>query len=163
MESLFVNLIPSLIEKISTETENSKEHKNALVSLKKVFLIECRINLKLLVIAKNNKIQKPEIYKLLCNLSNDSSKALYSYVNSNFFDDFFKRIKLKKKRTDNINDDPILVSIISKIELLKLLSIDFNNLESNKIIRINARVNNLYKQLKIIVEELNKDLNVKSL
>jgi hypothetical protein len=162
MESLFVNLIPSLIEKISTETENSKEHKNAIVSLKKVFLIECRINLKLLAIAKNNKIQKPEIYKLLCNLSNDSSKALYSYVNSNFFDDFFKRIKLKKSK-DDLNDDPILVSIISKIELLKLLSIDFNNLESNKIIRINARVNNLYKQLKIIIEELNKDLNVKSL
>ena len=147
MESLFVNLIPSLIEKISTETENSKEHKNAIVSLKKVFLIECRINLKLLAIAKNNKIQKPEIYKLLCNLSNDSSKALYSYVNSNFFDDFFKRIKLKKSK-DDLNDDPILVSIISKIELLKLLSIDFNN---------------LYKQLKIIIEELNKDLNVKSL
>ena len=162
MESLFVNLIPSLIEKISTETENSKEHKNAIVSLKKVFLIECRINLKLLAIAKNNKIQKPEIYKLLCNLSNDSSKALYSYVNSNFFDDFFKRIKLKKSK-DDLNDDPILVSIISKIELLKLLSIDFSNLESNKIIRINARVNNLYKQLKIIIEELNKDLNVKSL
>ena len=160
MESLFINLIPSLIEKISTETENSKEHKNALVSLKKVFLIECRINLKLLVIAKNNKIQKPEIYKLLCNLSNDSSKALYSYVNSNFFDDFFKRIKLKKS-TDDFNNDPILVSIISKIELLKLLSTGFNNLESDKIIRINARVNNLYKQLKIIVEELNKDLNVK--
>ena len=59
-------LSKSLIEKISTETENSKEHKNAIVSLKKVFLIECRINLKLLAIAKNNKIQKPEIYKLLC-------------------------------------------------------------------------------------------------
>ena len=160
MDTLLANLIPSLIEKITTETENSKAHKNALLSLKKVFLIECRINLKLLVIAKNNKIQKPEIYKLLCNLSNDSSKALYSYVNSNFFDDFFKRIKLKKS-TDDFNNDPILVSIISKIELLKLLSIDFNNLESDKIIRINARVNNLYKQLKIIVEELNKALNVK--
>jgi hypothetical protein len=157
VESLFVNLIPSLIEKITTETENSKEHKNALVLLKKVFLIECRINLKILVIAKNNKIQKPEIYKLLSNLSNDSSKALYSYVNSNFFDDFFKRIKLKKS-ADDFNDDPILVSITSKIELLKLLSVDFNNLESDKIIRINARVNNLYKQLKIIVEELNNDL-----
>lgn len=35
---------------------------------------------------------------------------------------FFKRIKLKK-RTDELNNDPILVSIISKIELLKLLSI----------------------------------------
>lgn len=159
METLFVNFIPNLIEKIATETENSKGHKNALLSLKKVFLIECKINLKLLLIAKNSKIQKTEIYKLLNHLSNDSSKALYSYVNSNFFDDFFKRIKIKKSR-DDFNDDPILVSIISKIELLKLLSIDFNNLESDKIIRINARVNNLHDQLKIIIKELNKDLNV---
>lgn len=158
MEPTFLNLIPSLIEKITTETENSKEHKNALLSLKKIFLIECRINLKLLDIAKNGRLEKQHVYKLLSNLSCDSSKALYSYTNSDFFDDFFKRVKLKKGK-DDFNNDSVLVSIISKIELLKLLSINFNSLESDKITRINARINNLYAQLKKIVEELNNDLN----
>jgi hypothetical protein len=91
-------------------------------------------------------------------LSNESSKALYSYVNSNAFGDFFKRIKLEKSRSD-FNNDPIMVSVISKIELLKLLASDFNNLENDGIIRLNARVTNLYKQLKSIVEELNKDID----
>lgn len=153
----FLNLIPTLANKLLEETKNSQENKNTLTALKKILLIECRINLKILEVTKNKKIQNPQIFKLLEDLNNESSKALYSYVNNSYLDSVISTVKLVKGR-DYIENDPIFVSIISKIELLKLLSKDYEKLQENKIINIKARINNLHKQLTEIVKTLNADI-----
>lgn len=81
MEFILLNLIPKLVEQLSDNVADSTEQKDALLSLKKVFLIECRINLKLLDIAKSKKIQNTDSYKLLGYLSSEASQALFSKRN----------------------------------------------------------------------------------
>ena len=113
-----------------------------VLNLKFYSIFKKNINLKILDVGRNSKIQKAQITKLLSHLNNESSKALYSYVNINIFGDFFKMIKFEKNKSD-FNNDPIMVSVISKIELLKLLASDFNNLENYGVIRLNTRITNL--------------------
>jgi hypothetical protein len=138
--------------------EGTKEYEIILIKLKRLYLLECRINLKILSVAKNKNIELMYVLKLLNKLENESSKILYSEIDKSVLNHLFNKI-VKKNDTDLIKKEELLVSIISKIELLKILALSFEDLESQSIIRIRARINNLYKQLRIVVETFNNDIN----
>ena len=161
MEPFLINLIPSLLERISSEAIDKKERKEALITLKKVFLIECRINLKILDIAKNDRIEEKEVYKLLTNLNNQAAKAIFSYVDYSIVQSIFNKIIKTKDDEKGIENDISLVSIIGKIELLKILAKDLDGLSEKKVVNINLRITNLYKQLLEIINKLNGEINKK--
>jgi len=158
MEPILLSLIPNLANTLISQTVNTKEKNNALQSLTKVVLVECRINLKILDIAKNEKIEKPETFILLRHLSNDASKTIFSFVNDSIIKSSLNKIFNFKVKDDGIENDIALVSVISQIELLKILATDLDKLSKNRIVNITLRISNLHKQLSEFVTELNKDV-----
>lgn len=149
--------LKAVTNRLIDAVEDTNNNEILIIELKRLYLLECRVNLKILSIAKNDKIELEDLFKLLSNLNNESSKILYSAVDKSVLNHLFRKI-IKTKDIDPIKDDELLVSIISKIELLKILALSFEHLESQSIIRIKARINNLYKQLRVVVEAFNNDI-----
>lgn len=149
--------LKAVTNRLIDAVEDTNNNEILIIELKRLYLLECRVNLKILSIAKNDKIELEDLFKLLSNLNNESSKILYSAVDKSVLNHLFRKI-IKTKDIDPIKDDELLVSIISKIELLKILALSFEDLESQSIIRIKARINNLYKQLRVVVEAFNNDI-----
>lgn len=161
MEPLLTTLIPSLLERISSETIDKKERKVALITLKKVFLIECRVNLKILDVAKNDRLEDKEVNKLLTNLDSQAAKAIFSYVDYSIVQSIYNKIIKTKDDEKGIENDISLVSIIGKIELLKILGKDLDGLSEKKVVKIKLRIKNLRKQLLEIVNKLNEEISKK--
>jgi hypothetical protein len=157
MENILLSLIPTLSNTLIEGRINKNAKLAALQSLKKVLLVECRINLKILDITKNERIEKPEIFKLLSNLNNEASKTIFSYVDYSIVKPICEML-IKSKDVDSIENDLFLVSIISKIELLKILAKDFEKLSGDRVVNIQQRINNLHKQLSEIVIKLNNEI-----
>lgn len=153
MEPITLSLLPIVVNKLLSK--NKSEKGEALLSLKKLFLVECRINLKILDIADNNKIEDSDKFKLLSKLNNEASSALFSYVDYSVLKKYFKKLGIKTD--DGLENDILLVSIISKIELLKILSSALETLSQQRIVIIKSRINHLYKQLIEIVSDLNTE------
>lgn len=149
--------LKAVTNRLIDAVEDTNNNEILIIELKRLYLLECRVNLKILSIAKNDKIELEDLFKLLSNLNNESSKILYSAVDKSVLNHLFRKI-IKTKDIDPIKDDELLVSIISKIELLKILALSFEHIESQSIIRIKARINNLYKQLRVVVEAFNNDI-----
>lgn len=154
MEPITLSLLPIIADKLLSN--NKTEKKEALASLKKMFLVECRINLKILNIANNDKIEDSDKFKLLSKLNNEASNALFGYADYSMVKTYLPILILTKD--DALENDLLLVSIISKIELLKILASGLETLSQQRIVIIKSRINNLHKQLSAIVSKLNTDL-----
>ncbi|WP_439129551.1 hypothetical protein [Polaribacter sp.] len=154
MEPISLSLLPIIVNKLLAS--NKAEKKEALASLKKMLLVECRINLKILDVTKNDHIGQEEKYNLLSSLKNEASNALFGYADYSIVKTYLPILELNKD--DSLENDLLLVSIISKIELLKILSSDLKKLSEQKVIILKARINNLHEQLTAIVKKLNNDL-----
>lgn len=155
----FINTtLSSVTHALINLKEDSEKYELELIKLKRLYLLECRTNLKILDISKNTKIELDDAFKLLKHLHNESSYVLYTQADQSLLKSIFKKVK-KNNDLDPIKNDELLISIISKIELLKLLASNFEYLESQSVIRIRARINNLYVQLKEVVKTFNDDIN----
>jgi len=155
----FINTtLSSVTQALINLEKDSKDYEHELIKLKRLYLLECRTNLKILDISKNTKIELDDAFKLLKHLHNESSYVLYIQADQSLLKSIFKKVK-KNNDLDPIKNDELLISIISKIELLKLLASNFEYLESQSVIRIRARINNLYVQLKEVVKTFNDDIN----
>ncbi|MEN8886802.1 MAG: hypothetical protein ABF246_10460 [Winogradskyella sp.] len=159
MEPILLSLIPNFTNRLISKTVDTKEKSKALQSLIKVVLVECRINLKILDIAKHKKIEKSESFILLSHLSNDASKTIFSFVNDSIIKSSLNKISNIKIKDDGIENDIGLVSIISKIELLKILATDLDKLSKDRIVKITLIISKLHKQLSEFVTELNKEVS----
>lgn len=160
MESIVTSLLTPIIEVLSNEKSKQEELKRAKQSLVKLLLIECRINIKILDIANHSKVDKPEQFQLLQQLKSDAATALFSFTEySSMFEDF-KALFSKSNHEDESekHNDLTIVSIISKIELLKILSNNLNKLSDEGVVRIKSRIKNLHTQLSEIIPELNQEI-----
>ena len=154
MESITLSLLPTIVNNLLSGNKSDKEE--ALLSLKKLFLVECRINLKILDIANNNKIDDSDKFKLLSKLNNEASNALFGFADYSVIKKYFKKLGIKTE--EGLENDILLVSIISKIELLKILSSGLETLSQQRIVIIKSRINYLHKQLLEVVNDLNNNL-----
>lgn len=154
METVLLNIIPSLVDKF---IKGDLTDDNNFLILQKLFLLECRINLKILEIAQHDKVSNVELAELLSRLKNDSSKALFSFASNSMIKKILKKAKLVKDKYD-LKNDTVLISLISKIELLKILGEDFKDFQENKVINLRSRVTNLNKQLRLVIQELNEEI-----
>jgi len=153
-----IDTIRSLTNEIKNVAEDSAARKAQLVRLKRLYLLECRTNLKILDIAKKESMDKADVLKLLKHLNNESSYVLYCYADRSLLRSLFSKVN-KLNDNDPVKNDALLISIISKIDLLKILASNFEHLEQRSVIRIKARINNLYKQLKEVVTSFNNEIN----
>lgn len=154
MEELTLNLLPTIINSIQ---DNIKK-KEALESLKKLFLIECRINLKILATTKWNNVSDDFIKEILKSLESNVAKTLFGFADKSFFPILFEiiPIKINNKKTEN---EIMIVSIISKIEVLKSLSKIKSKYQYENRARYKLRISNLEKILLDMIIILEKEIN----
>lgn len=158
LSSIIVSLIENSLLKILETPKGILNDKVELNRLRQLYLLECHFNLKVLYVARNKRLSKKDVFRLLKNLSNDSSKLFYSTLNKNVLDMIFKEIRIVKD-SDKDSNEILLLSVINKIEIMKILSLEFTDLESAHVIRINARVNNLYQQLQEVTANFTNQIN----
>jgi hypothetical protein len=119
METL--SLIPMISQFISKEMNTL----NTQHSLRKLFLLECRRNMKLLDITKWDKCPVEIRNTVIRGLNNDAAKAYFSFAETGFLGALSKAAKsaLKKEEAHDAQlDDNITVSLITRIDALKFLA-----------------------------------------
>ncbi len=154
MEDLTLTLLPSILDSLKDSTKK----KEVLTSLKKMFLIECRINLKILATTKWKNVSDDFKKEMLKSLESNAAKALFSFADKSFSSFLFEFIstKISSKKTEN---ELRIVSVISKIKILKILSNVKSKLQSENKAIYKMRINNLEKSLLEIVNNLEQEFN----
>ena len=153
MEALILNLLPTILDSI----QNSSKKKEALASLKKMFLIECRINLKILATTQWKSVSDDFKKEMLKSLESNAAKALFSFADKSTSNFLFEIISIKNagNKTEN---ELLIVSIISKIEVLKTLSTIKSELQNENKAIYKMRINNLEKTLLEISSKLEQKI-----
>lgn len=155
MEIITLNLLPTVLDSL----QDSTKKKEALVSLKKIFLIECRINLKILATTQWKSVSDDFKKEMLKSLESNAAKALFSFADKSISNFLFEiiPIKINKNKTEN---ELLIVSIISKIDILKALSKIKSELQNENKSIYKMRINNLEKALVEIVNKLEQEYKI---
>jgi hypothetical protein len=153
METLTLNLLPTILNSL----QNSTNRKEALASLKKLFLIECRINQKILATTQWEGVSDDFKKEMIKSLESGAAKALFSFADKSISNFLFEIISTKNdwNKTEN---ELLIVSIISKIEVLKILSKIKSKLQSENRTIYKMRINNLEKTLSEIASKLEQEI-----
>jgi hypothetical protein len=153
MEELTLNFLPTILNSL----QNSTNRKEALASLKKLFLIECRINLKILATTQWEGVSDDFKKEMIKSLESGAAKALFSFADKSISNFLFEIISTKNdgNKTEN---ELLIVSIISKIEVLKILSKIKSKLQSENRAIYTMRINNLEKTLREITFKLEQEI-----
>lgn len=153
METLTLNLLPTILNSL----QNSTNRKEALASLKKLFLIECRINQKILATTQWKDVSDDFKKQMLKSLESNAAKALFSFADKSISNFLFEFITAKNKNSKTENEI-LIVSIISKIEVLKTLSKLKSEFQTENKSNYQMRINNLEKTLREITFKLEQEI-----
>lgn len=153
METLTLNLLPTILNSL----QNSTNRKEALASLKKLFLIECRINQKILVTTQWKDVSDDFKKQMLKSLESNAAKALFSFADKSISNFLFEFITAKNKNSKTENEI-LIVSIISKIEVLKTLSKLKSEFQTENKSNYQMRINNLEETLREITFKLEQEI-----
>ncbi len=147
----------NLLSPILNSLQNSSKKKEALASLKKLFLIECRINLKILATTQWESVSDDFKKEMIKSLESNAAKALFSFADKSISTFLFEIISTKNdgNKTEN---ELLIVSIISKIEVLKTLSKIKSELQNENKAIYKMRINNLEKTLREISSKLEQEI-----
>lgn len=113
--------------------------------------------MKLLKETKNQKINYT--LKKLTRLHNESFVLLYKSVDKSTLNQIHQRLRFKKS-SEPLKNEELIVSIITKVELLKGIAETFKNLEHHSVIKIRNRINTLHKELLKVTEIINMTSNI---
>lgn len=153
MEELTLNFLPTILNSL----QNSTNRKEALASLKKLFLIECRINLKILATTQWEGVSDDFKKEIIKSLGSNAAKALFSFADKSISNFLFEFITAKNKNSKTENEI-LIVSIISKIEILKTLSKLKSEFQTENKSNYQMRINNLEKTLREITFKLEQEI-----
>jgi hypothetical protein len=152
MEDLILKLLPSILEPLNKDQKNDE----ILLTLKKLFLIECRFNIKILATLRWENTSEKFKKEMIKHLQADAAKALFSFADKTFINYLFTKVKFKTNSV--FHDEVKIVSIISKIEVLKVLSFLNEDLQKENKAVYKQRISNLEKMIVEIVLQLEKDI-----
>jgi hypothetical protein len=93
---------------------------------------------------------------MIKHLQADAAKAIFSFADKTFINYLFTKVKFKTN--SKFHEEVKIVSIISKIEVLKVLSSLNDDLQKDNRAIYKMRLNNLEKLLVEIVLQLEKDI-----
>lgn len=153
METLTINLLPSILNSL----QDSNKKKEALTTLKKLFLIECRINLKILATTQWKTVSDDFKKEMLKSLESNAAQALFSFADKSFASFLFELIPIKSY-SNKIENELLIVAIISKIEILKKLSVIKSDLQNENKAIYKMRINNLEKTIREISLKLENEI-----
>lgn len=153
METLTINLLPSILNSL----QDSNKKKEALTTLKKLFLIECRINLKILATTQWKTVSDDFKKEMLKSLESNAAQALFSFADKSFASFLFELIPIKSD-SNKIENELLIVAIISKIEILKKLSLIKSDLQNENKAIYKMRINNLEKTIREISLKLENEI-----
>lgn len=153
METLTINLLPSILNSL----QDSNKKKEALTTLKKLFLIECRINLKILATTQWKTVSDDFKKEMLKSLESNAAQALFSFADKSFASFLFELIPIKSY-SNKIENELLIVAIISKIEILKKLSLIKSDLQNENKAIYKMRINNLEKTIREISLKLENEI-----
>lgn len=153
METLTINLLPSILNSL----QDSNKKKEALTTLKKLFLIECRINLKILATTQWKTVSDDFKKEMLKSLESNAAQALFSFADKSFASFLFELIPIKSD-SNKIENELLIVAIISKIEILKKLSVIKSDLQNENKAIYKMRINNLEKTIREISLKLENEI-----
>lgn len=153
MKELTLNFLPTILNSL----QNSTNRKEALASLKKLFLIECRINQKILATTQWEGVSDDFKKEIIKSLGSNAAKALFSFADKSISNFLFEFITAKNKNSKTENEI-LIVSIISKIEILKTLSKLKSEFQTENKSNYQMRINNLEKTLREITFKLEQEI-----
>lgn len=153
METFTINLLPSILNSL----QDSNKKKEALTTLKKLFLIECRINLKILATTQWKTVSDDFKKEMLKSLESNAAQALFSFADKSFASFLFELIPIKSD-SNKIENELLIVAIISKIEILKKLSLIKSDLQNENKAIYKMRINNLEKTIREISLKLENEI-----
>ena len=153
METLTINLLPSILNSL----QDSNKKKEALTTLKKLFLIECRINLKILATTQWKTVSDDFKKEMLKSLESNAAQALFSFADKSFASFLFELIPIKSY-SHKIENELLILAIISKIEILKKLSVIKSDLQNENKAIYKMRINNLEKTIREISLKLENEI-----
>jgi len=133
----------TLVDLIVNETSKSKYRS----SLKKMFLLECKVNQKLLAIASWQNV--------------DSAKALYAFSDKTLLGELMDKLNFKIKnesKNELKTDSNKIISLITRIEALRFLGNLPDNLEKESKAKYNVRISNLNRVMLEVTDILDKEL-----
>jgi len=135
--------------------ENSLAGKNEAERLKKLFVLECKCNLKLLDTTSWDKVSVEFKREILRNLKTDAARGMVCFVDPNVVTSLFGEIKIKFGHEPNSEQDTgqsRIEALIARIETLVVLSNLPESLQTENKARYDIRIRNLRS---LIVEILN--------
>jgi hypothetical protein len=112
-----------------------------------MFLLECKVNQKLLAIASWQNV--------------DSAKALYAFSDKTLLGELMDKLNFKIKnesKNELKTDSNKIISLITRIEALRFLGNLPDNLEKESKAKYNVRISNLNRVMLEVTDILDKEL-----
>jgi hypothetical protein len=153
----YISIFDSITTLLNTEASISKTKQ----SLRKMFLIECRTNQKLLSIASWKDVSdgiKNESFK---KLSTVNAKAFYAVSDKTILGKLIDKVSLnnsKETKLEQSSDSSKIISLITRLDALIFLGNLPNELQSHSKAKYTIRINNANKVILQVIEILEEQL-----
>jgi hypothetical protein len=115
-------------------------------SLRKLFLLECRTNQKLLSIANWSKVSSGIRNEALRNLSSENAKAYYAVSDKDMLGKLLEKLKTvitKESNEEKMHDSNKITSLITRTDALKFLGGLSSELQEESKAKYSVRIKNL--------------------
>jgi hypothetical protein len=115
------SIVPLIADLVGKENNTL----NTQTSMRKLFLLECRSNMKLLDITKWDDCPAEIRNAVIRRLNNDAAKAYFAIADKGLLgalSSAFKSPLKKEEKSDNQVEDSVITSLIVRIDALKFLA-----------------------------------------
>lgn len=153
----YLSVLVSITSILDSETK--KINKNQ--TLRKMFLLECRCNQKLLAIARWKDVSDGIRNEALKRLSSDCAKAFYTISDKTMLGKLIEKINFdnsKENVFEKATDTSKIVSLITRLEALSFLGNISNELQSQSKAKYSIRIDNLNKVIEEVIDVLENQL-----
>lgn len=153
----YISILGSISNLLNNEVTKSKTKQ----SLRKMFLIECRTNQKLLAIACWNNISFNLRNEALKKLNTENAKAFYTIADKTILGKLLSKVNFKKSnetQLEHFTDSNKIISLITRLDALRFLGEIPKELQNESKAKYTVRINNANKIILEVTEILEEQI-----
>ena len=148
-------MFDSMIGKTIEILEKEVDDKNAMERLNKLFILECKYNLGLLDTTRWKDVDDKFKIEICKKLRVEAAKAIYSFTDKSMLSSIFKKVpKFNSESKNEYRNDPKIVSLINRIDVLTTISDLPESVKHQTKTKYNIRIRNLRNLILSILEKI---------